>query len=276
MKGLSIIKIQHKPVQSIMTKSKLPASDYAVNPYIGCPHKCKYCYACFMKRFSGHDEPWGEFIDIKEFPPIRNPQQYAGKKIFLGSVTDSYNPYEAQFKKTQEILNQLVGIDVEITISTKSDLIVRDVALLKQLSHVTVAFSINTVNEKFRADMDCAASIQDRISAMKTLHEHGIYTATFISPIFPGITVVQDIVQATKDHCDVYWLENLNLRGSYKQSILDYVAIHYPQYTALYKAIYEQGDKSYWADLSVDLAQYAHAHGLHMINYFYHELIRKK
>ena len=61
-----VMTVKHKSVKTIMTKSKLPASDYAVNPYVGCPHKCVYCYACFMKRFTGHDEPWGEFIDIKE------------------------------------------------------------------------------------------------------------------------------------------------------------------------------------------------------------------
>ena len=48
-----------------LTKSSLPASDYVINPYVGCPHGCKYCYASFMKRFTGHSEAWGTFIDIK-------------------------------------------------------------------------------------------------------------------------------------------------------------------------------------------------------------------
>ncbi|MFP3154469.1 hypothetical protein LQZ18_08600 [Lachnospiraceae bacterium ZAX-1] len=70
-------------VKNVMTKSKLPASDYAVNPYVGCPHKCQYCYAYFMNRFTGHEEEWGEFIDIKNFPQIKNPQKYNGKSVFL-------------------------------------------------------------------------------------------------------------------------------------------------------------------------------------------------
>ena len=49
-----------------LTKSNLPDCDYVINPYIGCPHACKYCYACFMKRFTGHKEEWGSFIDIKQ------------------------------------------------------------------------------------------------------------------------------------------------------------------------------------------------------------------
>ncbi len=52
-------------VKSILTKSNLPASDYSVNPYVGCSHSCKYCYASFMKRFTNHKEDWGTFVDVK-------------------------------------------------------------------------------------------------------------------------------------------------------------------------------------------------------------------
>ena len=52
-------------VKDLVTKSNLPASDYVINPYVGCPHGCRYCYACFMKRFTNHSEAWGNFIDIK-------------------------------------------------------------------------------------------------------------------------------------------------------------------------------------------------------------------
>lgn len=268
--------VQHKLVKTVMTKSKLPASDYAVNPYVGCPHKCVYCYACFMKRFTGHQEAWGDFIDVKEFPSIKNPAQYDGKKIFLGSVTDSYNPYEAKYEKTRDILKQFIGTEAKITISTKSDLVLRDLDILRQLKHLTVAFSINTVDEDFRQDMDRAKSIQSRIEAMKALHENGVYTATFISPIFPGITSVEKIVQATRDYCDVYWLENLNLRGSYKQTIMNYIDGNYPQLSPLFKSIYIDKDMQYWIELSEHLDAYAKTQNLTMINYFYHELIRKQ
>lgn len=53
-------------VNNYLTKSNLPASDYVINPYMGCPHGCKYCYASFMKRFTGHTEDWGTFVDIKK------------------------------------------------------------------------------------------------------------------------------------------------------------------------------------------------------------------
>lgn len=81
-------------VKSVLSKSNLPVCEYSVNPYVGCTHACKYCYASFMKRFTNHLEPWGDFLDVKYWAEIKNPQKYAGKELFIGSVTDPYNPQE--------------------------------------------------------------------------------------------------------------------------------------------------------------------------------------
>lgn len=115
-----------------MTKSSLPVGGYSVNPYVGCPHACKYCYASFMKRFTGHTEPWGTFLDVKHWKPIANPHKYDGERIVIGSVTDGYNPYEAEFRNTRRLLEELRGTQAELMICTKSDLVLRDLDLLKQ------------------------------------------------------------------------------------------------------------------------------------------------
>lgn len=59
------LRIQEVETHNIMTKSSLPVGGYSVNPYVGCTHGCRYCYASFMKRFTGHREPWGTFLDVK-------------------------------------------------------------------------------------------------------------------------------------------------------------------------------------------------------------------
>ena len=59
------ILIREVETKNIMTKSSLPVGGYSVNPYVGCTHACKYCYASFMKRFTGHTEEWGTFLDVK-------------------------------------------------------------------------------------------------------------------------------------------------------------------------------------------------------------------
>ena len=185
--------VQKINVKSVLTKSNLPVADFSVNPYIGCTHACKYCYACFMKRFTNHAENWGEFLDVKYWEPIKNLKKYEGKEFFFGSVTDPYNPQEEEFRRTRALLEELQGNDIKISIQTKSDLVLRDINLIKTFPNARVGFSINTLDEAFRADMDNAVSIERRLSAMKKLHDEGIRTTCFISPIFPPITDLKAI-----------------------------------------------------------------------------------
>lgn len=113
------ILIREVETKNIMTKSSLPVGGYSVNPYVGCTHACKYCYASFMKRFTGHKEEWGTFLDVKHWPEIKNPKKYAGQRVVIGSVTDGYNPQEKQFGNTRKLLEQLIGSDADILICTK-------------------------------------------------------------------------------------------------------------------------------------------------------------
>lgn len=264
-------------VKDLVTKSNLPASDYVINPYVGCPHGCRYCYACFMKRFTNHSEEWGSFIDIKRCDRAISRKKLQGKSVFLSSVTDCYNPYEEKCGSTRKILEQLVSIDCELNISTKSNLILRDIDLLKQCKNLKVSVSINTLDEQFRKDMDNASSIAERLNTLKVLHESGVYSVLFMSPIFPGITDFRKIIESSKAYVDEYWFENLNLRGSYKQDILDYIKKFYPQLMELYNNIYLQGNMEYWHDLAVDIEEYCDTHSIKHINYFYHkELVEAK
>ena len=109
-----------------------------------------------MKRFTGHKEEWGTFLDVKHWPKIKNPKKYAGQRVVIGSVTDGYNPEEAKYRRTRKLLEELKDSDAEILICTKSDLVLRDLDLLRQVKKVTVSWSVNTLDEPFRADMDKA------------------------------------------------------------------------------------------------------------------------
>lgn len=278
-------------VRSVMTKSSLPVGGYSVNPYVGCPHACKYCYASFMKRFTGHTEPWGSFLDVKHWPPIGNPHRYDGERIVIGSVMDGYNPYEERFRRTRRLLEELQGSRAELMICTKSDLVLRDLDLLRTFPRVTVSWSVNTLDEAFRADMDQAVSIERRLTAMQRVYEAGIRTVCFVSPIFPGITDLRAIIERVRNFTDLIWLENLNLRGAFKATILDYIADRHPDLVPLYDAIYHRKDTTYWRQLEAEIAAFAAANGLPyrinalpygrsepgkpvLVNYFYHEKIR--
>lgn len=264
-------------VNDYVTKSNLPASDYVINPYVGCPHGCKYCYASFMKRFTGHKEDWGTFIDIKQCDKEINIKKLENRRVFLSSVTDCYNEFEEKYKLTRNILKQLVDVNCELSISTKSKLILRDLDLLKQMKNLTVSISINTLDEDLKNDMDNASSISDRLETLKELHNNGIKTVLFMSPIFPYITDFKKIIDISKDYIDEYWFENLNLRGSYKQTILNYIKNKYPNLVDQYNDIYNNKNKEYWKDLSQEIDVYCKDNNIKYINYFYHEeLVKNK
>lgn len=275
-----------------LTKSDLPVSDYSLNPYLGCEHGCKYCYACFMKRFTGHEEPWGEFLDVKYWKPLAHPERYAGKEVFLGSVTDPYQPAEEKYRRTRAVLEELRGSGVKLSIATKSDLVLRDLDLIQSFPEARVSWSINTLDERFKDDMDKAVSIERRLAAMKAFHDAGVRTTCFISPIFPGITDVPAIIQRAKDDCNLIWLENLNLRGTFKPVILQYIREKRPELEPLYRDIYQKGSRGYWQALDEELRAYCEGLGLPyvtnddsmtrpfdappvVVNFFYHSEIKR-
>ena len=285
--------IQEIEVKSVLSKSNLPVCEYSVNPYVGCTHGCRYCYASFMKRFTGHTEPWGAFLDIKVWPEIRNPEKYAGKELFIGSVTDPYLPQEETCGRTRALLEQLQGSGAKLSIATKSDLILRDLDLIKTFPDARVSWSVNTLDENFKNEMDNAVSIERRLAAMEAFHRAGVRTTCFISPIFPGITDVEAIIRRAGNICNLIWLENLNLRGSYKSGIMEYVREKYPKLVPLYQEIYNRGNRRYWEMLDTGIQAFASELGLDyvtnddsmkrpfdspplIVNYFYHEKIKKR
>ena len=268
--------IKEIEVNDYLTKSNLPASDYVINPYVGCTHGCKYCYATFMRRFTGHTEDWGCFLDIKRCKKAINLKKISNKRVFLSSVTDCYNPFEEKYKITRAILKQLISSDCYLSISTKSKLILRDIDLLKQIKHLTVCMSINTLNEDFRKDMDNASTLDERFRTLKELHNNGIHTVLFMSPIFPYITEWKEIIEKSKDFIDEFWFENLNLRGSYKKYILNYIKEKYPIYYDKYAAIYINHDSKYWDNLAGEINDYCSKNKINFINYFYHEKLVKE
>ena len=105
--------------------------------------------------------------------------------------------------------------------------------------------------------MDRGATIEKRLDTMKQLYEAGIKTTCFISPIFPGITDVEAIIDRAKDRCNLVWLENLNLRGDYRVVIMNWIHENHPELDELYHQIYSKKSREYWSELDIKLRKYA-------------------
>lgn len=215
MEDTNRISIKEVQVKSIFAKTKLPASDYVINPYIGCMHGCGYCYARFMKKFTGHDnDEWGKFVDIKTNALDLIPEKiekYQNKSIVIGSVTDPYQPIENKYQLTRKILERLLEFDSRISLMTKSDLVIRDIDILKQFKNFTVIITIAFANNELLQKMEkYSASIERRIKSLALLKQAGIKTVLFVSPIFPELTDWTTLIEMAKDYVDEVWFENLN------------------------------------------------------------------
>jgi DNA repair photolyase len=103
-----MVVINEIKVKNILTKTGVPAGDYVINPYIGCSHKCIYCYADFMRRFTGHEEKWGDFLDVKIYNKKMKLNTLDGKKIVFSTVTDAYNQFERKYQITRKLLEQFI------------------------------------------------------------------------------------------------------------------------------------------------------------------------
>ena len=184
-----MLKVREVKAKSILNKSKI--FDYCLNPYTGCENDCAYCYArLFMRRYSGHKEMWGEFVDVKiNAPELLKKQLERAKKgvVWISSVCDPYQPLEAKYKLTRQCLKELIVKQFPVNIQTKSKLVLRDLDLLLQFEEIEVGFTITTDDENIaRLFESRASSIEDRLNALEKLHSKGIRTFAFVGPLLPG------------------------------------------------------------------------------------------
>ncbi|MGV8163025.1 MAG: radical SAM protein [Candidatus Nanoarchaeia archaeon] len=267
------MRVNEVQARSIITKSNLPDADYVINPYIGCTHSCLYCYARFMKRFTGHTEDWGKFVDVKINAPAlipSNTSKYVGKSIFIASVTDAYLPLEIKYKLTRQILEKLVPLEPKLGVQTKSDLILRDVDLLKQFEKCEVGFTITTLDDELRKEIEPFTSpVKNRIKALETLNKEGLKTYVFIGPIFPFLTDWRKIILETKHCASFYMLENLNVKGSIWESIKTWLDEKHPDLVNKYQEIYFSKN-DYWANVENEIIKFCDEQKVECRLYFHH------
>ena len=186
--------------KSVLNKSGIEGVDYVVNPYVGCAHRCAYCYASFMKRFSGHREPWGWFVDVKVNAPevlARQLKRAAPASVLLSSVTDPYQPLERKYQLTRRCLEELAKHqELEVSILTKSDLALRDIDLFKRIGNCSVGFTITSARDEVaRIFEPIAPPPSRRLAALRKLAQEGIETLAFFGPILPYFSDNDDAVE---------------------------------------------------------------------------------
>ena len=192
-----------KEIQAKNILSKSQVYDYALNAYVGCQHACIYCYAKFMKRFTGHPEPWGDFVDVKINAAELLAREVKKKKIgrvWISGVCDAYQPLEKKYQLTRRCLAILVEQGWPFTVQTKSPLVVRDIDLLKRAADCEVGFTITTADEKVRRIFEPhAPPTAERVEALASLHAEGIRTFVMVAPMLPGAEGLVDLLKGSVD-----------------------------------------------------------------------------
>jgi DNA repair photolyase len=157
-----------------------------------------------MKRFTGHQEPWGQFVDVKVNAPELLRRDITRKKparVWISGVCDPYQPLEGKYKLTRRCLEILAQNNWPVTVQTRSPLVVRDLDILKMGKDFEVGLSITTADDGIRKLFEPAAPpIKERIRALDELHRAGIKTFVMIAPILPKAEGLAEILAGKVDH----------------------------------------------------------------------------
>lgn len=263
--------IRETLAKSILGKSGI--SDYCVNCYTGCLHNCIYCYARFMKRFTGHDEPWGEFLDIKVNAPeilARQVRRNPPGRVFFSSVCDAYQPAEQKYELSRRCLGILLDAGYHVGILTKSSLVARDLDIMRGRENVEIGMTITTMDESIRTKIEPAASSSaERINTLRRAADAGVRIYTFLGPFIPFLTDTEEqldrlIGEVSKLPIDHAYADKLNARPGVWNSVVQYLHNYHPELIEpTRRVLFNEDDaEAYKAELGHRLRTIAAAHGI--------------
>lgn len=241
--------------------SKFLPYNWDLNIYRGCGHKCQYCYALYSHKYLAKETNFFDTIYVKTnivevLEKKLSSKRWKHEVINFGGVTDSYQPIEEKYQLMRGILKVMIKYKNPITISTKSDLILRDIDLLTELAKVAmvnVAVTVTTMDEEIRKKIEPGAkpSIQ-RFEVLKQLAGKNIGLGLHFMPILPMITDSEENIEnvfkeASKVPIDYIICGFLNLRSETRYNFLDFIKRDFPNLFEDYLKLYQSPfiDKDY-------------------------------
>ncbi len=204
------MKVSNCSDRPLVVPCDLEGLNYQIDPYIGCQHHCYYCYALEYAETNWSEE----VLTYKDIERVLNRELDAipPQKIYFGYNTDAYQPIEAELFQTRKVLTILRKRGFGASILTKSDLVVRDIDILKAMPDanvgISVAFDDDDMRRRFESN---AKDIDDRIDALSECKKQGIRTSALICPVIPHITNVEVLLSKLAGYADKIWIYRLSL-----------------------------------------------------------------
>ena len=241
--------------RKILLPCRLDGVVYQFDPYIGCEHRCCYCYA-----LNQAETDWQEEILIHQDFVDRLRQELSGlvpQEIYLGWDSDPYQPSEQTHRQTRQALELFAERGFRPCILTKSDLVVRDIDLLQKMPGSSVGISVAFQDEETRRLFEPASPSNDRrIETLRKLKSANIQTYALIDPVMPCITDVKALIHQLVPYADTIWVYGVRFQAEEDpnwrcvQGILDR---HFTELTSVCRQIAFSADHPYWSELRQDL-----------------------
>lgn len=241
----------------ILNECGLENFDYQIDCYTGCEHYCYYCYVLDQA-----ETDWAREILIHDDMVNRLRKELSGippQTIYMGWQTDPYQPCEAECRQTRQALELLLEKGFSASILTKSDLVLRDMDVLREMNDpavsVSVAFNDDDVRKRFESKtMDTGL----RIDALRKLRSEGVRTSALICPVIPYITDVEPLIDMLAPHTDKIWIYGLSIQNESARgwrNVKNILKRRFPDLEERVEAVLFSKNHPYWQQLRQTLVE---------------------
>jgi DNA repair photolyase len=245
---------REEPCKSALNPVKGMGFKWSLNPYMGCVHRCTFCYVRHFEQRSDRpsDDRYGTSIRVKtNVADVLRKELGRGswerEMVAIGAATDPYQPAEGKYKLTRACLEVLRDASNPLSIITRGPMIVRDLDVLVDASRradVSVTFSVPTLDEDvWKRTEPSTAHPRQRLRAVKTLVDAGVKASVGMAPILPGISdrpeQLREVVLAAREAgATGIWANLLFLRPGTREHFLEHLAEDWPEQLPQYESLY--------------------------------------